>query len=67
MNVVFFMLNNKSVIQWRGVYKMPIKLGSDKIEKWQNIYFEENETMIALLELEEANELSKVEKEFLLE
>ena len=39
---------------------------SDKIKKWRDIYLEEDQTMIALLELEDANELSKEEKESLL-
>lgn len=38
----------------------------EMIEKWRNIYFEESETMIALLESKEAMELNKAEKEELL-
>ena len=37
------------------------------IRKWKTIYFSECETMITLMELSEANELSADEKQYLLE
>lgn len=42
-------------------------LRKEMIIKWRDIYFEESETMITLLRNNEANELTKDEKEYLLE